>query len=301
MNSRQTFRVSIIAIISILGSMAGCSMRPHGAQSLDQDIVINSTLEACRDVKVLRSPSRSVFSVSGILAGRTAETSFPPRELLDEKAVISWTVGSQHYRVHLLLPKTDISGPAALAYQLLPDGGATVHVASLSGLRATRFPRGTDRSSPNDYAKGARTTVDDVLKFAIASEEKAEQFYTDLSKEMQTPEMREALLGFADEERRHREKLLSIRARGPVIGSNGEAVTNLEISDYIVDINPTPGMQYQDALLLAVELEKAAQRLYSALAALADDGEIKAWFEALAREEAKHELYIKTEMNSRQQ
>ena len=295
MNSMQTICVAIIAILT---SMAGGCVSINGAQSLDQDIIINSTLVACSDVEVVRFPSRAVFSVSGILKGRTAECGFPPKDLLDEKAVISWTVRSQHHRVHLLLPKTDISGPAALAYQLLPDGRATVHVASLSGLRDSQSPSSTVRSIPNEYSQGARTTVDDVLKFAIAEEEKAEQFYTRLSKQTKTPEVREAFLLLAGAERMHKKQLLAIRARGPVIGSSGDEVTNLEISDYMVSIKPTPDMQYQDALLFAIERERSAKSLYTALAALADDYEIKSIFQALAQEEAKHELHIKAEMIS---
>ncbi len=197
MNSMQTFCLSIITMILLLSSMTGCRVPMNGTQSLDQGIIINSTSKTCRDVNVLRSPSRTMFSVSGILAGKTAETGFSPEDLLDEKAVISWTVGSQRHRVHLLLPKTEISGSAALAYQLLPEGRATVHIASLSGLRDTGLPHSTDSRNPNENSMAARTTVDDVLKFAIAEEEKAEQFYTRLSKNTKTPEMREALLMFA--------------------------------------------------------------------------------------------------------
>ena len=127
---------------------------------------------------------------------------------------------------------------------------------------------------------------------------KAELFYTRLSKTTKTPEMRKALLMFAGQERMHKRRLQAIRARGPVIGSSGEEVTNLEISDYVVDGKPTPDMQYQDALLFAIKRERAAQRLYTALAALADVEEIKSMFQALAKEEAKHELLFKTEVIS---
>jgi rubrerythrin len=290
MNSMHTICAAIIAIILILTSMAGCSVSIDGAQSLDRGIIINSTLEACHAVKVVRFPSRSEWKFSGILAGKTAEIGFSPTDLLDEKAVISWTVGRQRHRVHLLLPKTDMSGPAILAYQLLPDGRATVRVASLPGLRDTSFPR----STPNKDSMAARTTVDDVLKFAIAEEEKAEQFYTRLSEKMKAPETRQALLRFAGEERRHRGTLLAIRASGPIIGSSDEEVTNLEISDYIVDIKLTPDMQYKDALLLSIKMERAAQSLYTAFAALADDDKIKSMFQALAQEEVKHKGRFET-------
>lgn len=132
--------------------LAGCGVSIDGTQSLDRSIIVNSTLEACRDVKVVRFPTRAAWGVSGILAGKTAEVGFSPTDLLDEKAVVSWTVGRQRHRVHLLLPKTDVSGPATLAYQLLPGGRATVQVAELSDLRDTRFSRSTDRRSPNKYA-----------------------------------------------------------------------------------------------------------------------------------------------------
>jgi len=299
MNSMQTICVAIIAILTSMAggcvtSMAGGGVSFDGAQSVDRDIIINSTLVACRDVEVIRFPSRTVFSVSGIVAGKIAEVGGPPKDLLDEKAIVSWTVGRERHRVHLLLPETDISGSASLAYQLLPDGCATVYVASLSGLRDTRFSHRTPRKD----SMAARTTVDDVLKFAIAEEEKAEQFYTRLAKKVKSPETRDSFLRFAGEERGHKNQLLALRASGPVIGSSGEEVTNLEISDYVVDGKPTPTMQYQDALLLAIKRERAAQRLYTALAALADVEEIKSMFQALAKEEAKHELLFKTEVIS---
>ena len=296
MNSMQTI---CVAIILILTSMAGCGGCIDRAQNLERGIIFNSTLEECRDVKVVRFPTRAVWEVSGILAGKTAKIGFAPTDLLDEKAVVSWTVGRQRHRIHLLLPKTDVSGPATLAYQLLPGGGATVQVAALSDLRDTSFPRSTDRRSPKKYSMAAHTIVDDVLKFAIAEEEKAEQFYTRLAGKMKVPETREAFLRFAGEERRHKGKLLAILGGGPVIGSSGEEVTNLELSDYIVDVKPTSDMQYQDALLLAIKKERAAQRLYTALAALADGDVSKSMFQALAQEEVKHELRFKTEVISR--
>jgi rubrerythrin len=296
MNSMQTICVAIILILTFI---AGCGVSIDGEQSLNRGIIVNSTLEACRDVEVVRFPTQTMWKFSGILEGKTAEIGFSPTDLLDEKVVVSWTVGRQRHRVHLLLPKTNVSSPpATLAYQLLPGGRATVQVAELSDLRDTRFSRSTDRRSPNKYAMAARTTVDDVLKFAIAEEEKAEWFYTRLAEKMKVPEMREALLRFAEIERMHKGKLLAICAGGPVIGSSGEEVTNLELSDYIVDVKPTPDMQYQDALLLAIKRERASQRLYTDLAALADGDGNKSMFLALAQEERKHELRLKTEVIS---
>ena len=272
--------------------LTGCGESIDTEQILDRGIIVNSTLETCRDVEVVRFPTRTAWRFSAIPAGSKGEIGFSPTDLLDEKVVVSWTVGYQHHRVHLLLPKTDVSVPATVAYQLLPDGYATVQVAAPSDLRDTRFPHSTN------YSMAAHTTVDEVLKFAIGEEEKAEDFYTRLAEKVKVPETQEALLRFASEERRHKGKLLAIRTGGPVIGSSGKEVTNLELSDYSVNIKPTPDMLYQDAMLLAIKRERAAQRLYTDLAALAESDQSKSMFQALSQEEVKHELHFKAAVMS---
>ncbi|HNX99095.1 MAG TPA: ferritin family protein, partial [Candidatus Aminicenantes bacterium] len=67
------------------------------------------------------------------------------------------------------------------------------------------------------------------------------------------------------------------------------------IVDYLVDLVPTPGMDYQEALIIAMKREKASFRLYNDLSQLATDESLKATFLALAQEEAKHKLRLETE------
>ena len=54
-------------------------------------------------------------------------------------------------------------------------------------------------------------------------------------------------------------------------------------------------MDYQHVLILAMKREKAAFKLYTDLAAAVDDAGIKAAFESLAQEEAKHKLRFEVE------
>jgi rubrerythrin len=54
-------------------------------------------------------------------------------------------------------------------------------------------------------------------------------------------------------------------------------------------------MTYQDALILAMKKEKAAFRMYSALADKATDPDLKTLFYRLAMEESKHKLRFELE------
>ena len=55
-------------------------------------------------------------------------------------------------------------------------------------------------------------TIEEVLDFAIANEMEAHDFYVDLAKKMERPEMRRAFEEFANEELGHKVKLEAVRA-----------------------------------------------------------------------------------------
>ena len=63
----------------------------------------------------------------------------------------------------------------------------------------------------------------------------------------------------------------------------------------MVSVKPSPGMSYQDALMLAMKKEKAAFRLYYELAKRANNDEMKDVFLSLAQEESKHKLRFEIE------
>ena len=67
-----------------------------------------------------------------------------------------------------------------------------------------------------------------------------------------------------------------------------KGVTELQIGDYLVDVEPSSELDYEDALILAMKREEAAFILYTYLSRLAGDEELKRIFLALAQEEAKH-------------
>ena len=70
---------------------------------------------------------------------------------------------------------------------------------------------------------------------------------------------------------------------------------SLNIADYTVDVQVSPNLTYQDALILAMKKEKAAFKLYSDLAAANADPSMQSIFTMLAQEEARHKLRFEIE------
>ena len=103
-----------------------------------------------------------------------------------------------------------------------------------------------------------------------------------------------SLKGFAQEEMGHKAKLEGIKAGGTLHPAE-QQVADLKMAEYVVDVAPSPDMNYQGALILAMKKEKAAFRLYTDLAASAADDKVKATFLALAQEEARHKLHFEIE------
>ncbi len=137
-------------------------------------------------------------------------------------------------------------------------------------------------------------TIEDVLDFAIEGEEQAVQFYTELAGRADKDWMRKVFESFASEEKGHKAKLLSIKQGRRELPSP-EKVQDLKIGNYLVDVQLDADFDYQKALIVAMKKEKAAFRLYSDLAALSQNEDLRQTFLALAQEEAKHKLRFETE------
>lgn len=136
--------------------------------------------------------------------------------------------------------------------------------------------------------------VDAILDFAINEEQGAVDFYSELADVAKTDDMRQVFMEFAEEEIKHKQRLLKIKEEG-FYKLEKEQITDLKISDFVVNVKPTPGMTYEDALILAMKKEKAAFKLYSALADRAPNAQLKDVFLGLAQEESKHKLRFEIE------
>ena len=137
-------------------------------------------------------------------------------------------------------------------------------------------------------------SADDLLDFAIEREQDAVDFYNDLASKADNDAMVSVFNEFATVETAHKLRLQKIKESGHLKSASGK-IQNLKIGDYLVEAEPTPDMDYQQALIIAMKREQAAQQLYSDLAQTTDDAKMKQTMLALSEEEAKHKLYFETE------
>ncbi|HXK28591.1 MAG TPA: ferritin family protein [Candidatus Binatia bacterium] len=141
-------------------------------------------------------------------------------------------------------------------------------------------------------------TVDEILDYAIDQEQQAADFYTSIAARAEKAGMKKMLLEFAEEENRHKERLLAVKA-GERKLTPAKVVLDLKISDYLVEVDASDNISYQDALIVAMKRERAAFELYSDMAEKAPDANLKQVFAGLAKEEAKHKLFFETEYEER--
>jgi rubrerythrin len=134
-------------------------------------------------------------------------------------------------------------------------------------------------------------SIDEILRFAIDKEKEAVTFYTELSKKESIAALAKTFKELAQEEAKHVKLLTNISKNQKGIDSYElKKVTDLKISDYMVEMEYTEGMPMQDILVLAMKREEMAVKLYTNLAMGSVDDEFVKLFKLLAQEEAKHKL-----------
>jgi rubrerythrin len=137
-------------------------------------------------------------------------------------------------------------------------------------------------------------SVNAVLDYAIEKEQDAHDFYKGLARKMDRKYMKEVFEGFAQEELGHKKKIEGIKA-GKRLLTSEKKVMDLKIGDHLVDVDTSGDLDYQQALIVAMKAEKNAFILYSDLASVTENADLKNTFLALAQEEAKHKLRFEVE------
>lgn len=137
-------------------------------------------------------------------------------------------------------------------------------------------------------------SADDLLDFAIAREQDAVDFYNDLASKANNEAMVTVFNEFATVETAHKLRLQKIKESGKLKSASGK-IQDLKIGDYLVEVEPTPDMDYQQALIIAMKREQSATQLYADLAQTTDDPDMQRTMLALSEEEAKHKLHFETE------
>jgi len=138
-------------------------------------------------------------------------------------------------------------------------------------------------------------SINDVLDFAIEQEQIAIDFYSGLAKNAKSNDIKQMFLDFVKEEMGHKIKLTKIKKEGVFNEETPKEVLDLKISDYLVHVKASPEMNFQDALIVAMQREKSAYKLYNSMAKMAPNEDLRKVFKNLAIEEANHKLQFETD------
>lgn len=130
---------------------------------------------------------------------------------------------------------------------------------------------------------------EEILEMAVAREVDANRFYLALAARSHKPHIRKIFEQLAAEELEHKAKLeLEIMKTGRVVSTHKTPLGfRYDQPDYTP---PKFEIDYKDILLIGIQKEEAAFRLYTDLAGMTNDHDSKQTLLALAQEEAEHKL-----------
>ena len=138
-------------------------------------------------------------------------------------------------------------------------------------------------------------SIDEILDFAISKEKEAVAFYNSLAKEATRESLKDTFKRFAGEEQKHVNLLSDISGNKEKIDSyEFKPVTDLKISDYLVETEYQEGMPMPEILKLAMKREEKAVKLYASMENQTDVEEAKKVFRILVQEESQHKLALES-------
>lgn len=137
-------------------------------------------------------------------------------------------------------------------------------------------------------------TSQDIINFAVRAEEEAVRFYTDLAESTSSKALKQAFVEFAEEEQKHKDKLLSIDTSELTFGE-ATPITDLRIADYVNPEVEYNSLTYGEVLIIAMNREKRAFMLYDKLANMTDNESLRKVFRFLAQEESSHKHRFEAE------
>ena len=136
-------------------------------------------------------------------------------------------------------------------------------------------------------------SIEEVLNYAIEKEKEAAAFYAECAEQEPFSAIKETLLEFSEEEKKHQAMLENL-------GNNKELIENYKLkwvpdikrSDYIEEVKYEKGMHFADILRMAMKREEQALKMYNELQIKTDNAEQIKLLKVLCQEEAKHKLFL---------
>ena len=135
------------------------------------------------------------------------------------------------------------------------------------------------------------TTMAEILNFAIQREDEAARAYGELARTTTDAGLKGLLLDLQADEVNHR-KILRELAGSDDLPQLGSAVSDLKISDYLIDEPVNADSRMQDILIFAAKKEAKAAELYDRLLGQSSNPKHKRLFQFLAQQEKAHKLKL---------
>lgn len=137
------------------------------------------------------------------------------------------------------------------------------------------------------------STYQEIIQFAIDKEKDDQTFYRSAAKLSQYPGIPALFLELAAEEEKH-QQLLEEMPDPSTLPERSKPVSDLKISDYLVDQKFHNDMKYQDVMILAMKNEEKSLKFYRAWEARTQDPNQKKLFSYLGDQEAQHKYRLES-------
>ena len=139
-------------------------------------------------------------------------------------------------------------------------------------------------------------TLKDALNYAMDKEKKANELYLLFRGKVRDDGAKALLKDLADQELGHWKMIQEALLTGTVEGIGAKAKgQDLQVSDYMVEIELTADSTPQDIMVFAMQMEKKAFDFYNGLLARYRGTELEALFSRLTREEMRHKEILEKE------
>ncbi|HEX9912803.1 MAG TPA: ferritin family protein [candidate division Zixibacteria bacterium] len=134
----------------------------------------------------------------------------------------------------------------------------------------------------------------EIILFAIRKEVEASTLYGIYSNLAKSRNVKKMFQDLKNEELKHK-KILEGLKKEDLTRYQLKKMPDLKISNYSLEKDYSPDMNYQEALLLAIKREEKSVKLYQDLSKGAAGSELEKMFQVLTQEESKHKLKLETE------
>jgi rubrerythrin len=135
---------------------------------------------------------------------------------------------------------------------------------------------------------------EDIISFAMQWEEDSANLYKEMIKLTKNPNVKAMFEEFEAEEEGHK-AIIDKLSKNKVTDLQLQNITDLKISDYLIDMTFRPDMDYQDILIIAMKREEKAVKMYTDMLAKVKNSEAQKLIQFLIQEESKHKLRLETE------